>query len=139
MNNNTLLRVFHGLLKQAGLLANKEDILAGFGVDSAKDLTREQILSANNALREIVEKKDQAPLEVRKARSRILTLCTDLGVWDGKNWKPLNDYLLNKKIAGKLLPDMSLTELNALNRKLSGMLRKVIAEREKNNKLAKLN
>lgn len=128
------LRIFHGLLKEAGVLANKADILAGLGVDSASDLTDAQLTEVSNTLRGLIAKKNDAPVEVRRARSRILTLCTDLGVFDGRNWNRLNEYLKNPRICGKVLYELSLIELKALNRKLSHLLReknKTVEEEQK--------
>lgn len=127
--DNTILRKFHTLIRQAGALANKNDILDGFGVTTAKELTRQQIEDVCSELQNMVQAKTiEAPKEVRAARSRILTLCTDLGVWNGNNWEPLNKFLLNPRIAGKLLYHMDIKELKALNNKLSIMLRRKKAD-----------
>ena len=118
------LRRFYGLLKSAGAAANKEDILAGYGVESAKDLTPKQMDELCEGLQRIVEGRKNAPPEIRKARSRVLFLCTDLGVFNGRNWQHLNDFIKLPRIAGKLLYECDLTELDALNKKLRAMLKK---------------
>lgn len=129
--DNTLLRKFHTLVRQAGALANKEDILDGLGVSSAKDLSKQQLEDLCNELQKLSQARTDAPKEIRAARSRILTLCTDLGVLQGNNWARLNEYLMNPKIAGKLLYMMDLQELKALNKKLSVILRAHLEAKEK--------
>lgn len=134
--DNTRRRRFYLLLKQAGVSANKEDILAGFNVESVNDLSIVQMDEILNTLQSIADGRHQATPEVRKARSRILTLCTDMGVFNGSNWKALNDFVLQPRIAGKLLYQMDLAELKALNKKLSGMLRAKVEKIEQENNKA---
>lgn len=134
--DQTRLRRFYALLKQAGVSANKEDILSGYGVDSANDLSIIQMDEILNTLQNLADGRDKATPEIRKARSRVLTLCTDLGVFNGSNWKALNEFLTQKRIAGKLLYLCDIDELKALNKKLSGMLRQRIAKVEEDTKKA---
>ena len=134
--DNTRLRRFYLLLKQAGVAANKADILAGFGVESVNDLSITQMDEIINTLQALADGRDKATPEIRKARSRVLTLCTDLGVFNGNNWKALNEFVSQKRIAGKLLYLCDIDELKALNTKLSGMLRKRLKAIEQDNQKA---
>lgn len=140
MSQNSSLRRFYGLLKQAGALANKEDILAGFGVNSAKDLTEIQINEICIRLQEMVASKENpTSKELRRQRSIILTLCTDLGVFNGRNWPNLNAFLQQPRIAGKLLYECTEEELKALATKLRGMLRKRHKAQQDENNIARFN
>ena len=134
--DNARLRRFYALLKQAGVAANKTDILAGFGVESTNDLTVKQLDELLETLQRLADSRHQASPEVRKARSRVLTICTDLGVFVKNDWKKLNAFIIQPRIAGKLLYDCSLEELQVLNRKLSKMLRDRVANIEQEDTMA---
>lgn len=123
---NQIIR-FHALLSQTGLKANKADMLAGFEVSSTKDLTRDQIEELNNRLQEILDAKGtgQAPPTLRKKRSTALDLLTKMGVYKNSNsWTAVNKFLLDPRIAGKLLYEMNEEELDKLARKLRVMKKK---------------
>lgn len=118
---------FHALLSQTGLKANKADMLAGFAVSSTKDLTREQIEELNNRLQEILDAKGtgQAPPTLRKKRSIVLDLLSKMGIYkDSNSWTAVNKFLLDPRIAGKLLYEMDEVELDKLARKLRLLKRK---------------
>ena len=62
--------------------------------------------------------------KVRKARSSVLLRVGRLGINTVNNWDDVNAFLLSPKIAGKLLYEMNLDELNDLIRKLEAIIRK---------------
>lgn len=118
---------FHTLLSKTGLTANKADMLAGFEVNSTKDLTREQIEVLNTRLQEILDEKsdEKTPLAIRRKRSTILDLLTQMGIYKGSSaWTAVNKFLLDPRIAGKLLYEMDEVELDKLARKLRLLKRK---------------
>lgn len=117
---NQIIR-FHALLNQTGLKANKADMLAGFEVSSTKDLTRDQIEQLNTRLQEMLDAKGtgQASPSIRKKRSTALDLLTKMGVYkNSDSWVAVNKFLLDPRIAGKLLYEMDEEELDKLARKL---------------------
>jgi hypothetical protein len=117
-----LLRKFHALLRELKIEKQKESILEGYGVDSARDLSIESLRDAVSRLEQF---KEGANADVRRLRSVILTILQKLGIYqDNSSWPRVNEYLLQPKIAGKLLYKMSEEELVALRIKLNSILTK---------------
>lgn len=124
MLDKALIKQFHAAMNAANLSAHKRDILAGYGVESSLDLTakqaRECIAYFN---REAGKVKDTSDAEVRRQRSIVLTLLNQYGIYVTNNdWGRVNAFLSNPRIAGKLLPMMSIEEMKALQRKLRVMI-----------------
>lgn len=101
----------------------RESILEGYGVSSTADLNLEQ-------LDELIDRYSNAPPaseHIRRQRSSVMGLLTRLGVYkDDSDWQRVNNYLMDSRIAGKLLFQMSSDELNVLDHKL----RSILAKRE---------
>lgn len=99
----------------------RESILSQYGVESTADLSLQQ-------LDELIDQySNQAPASehIRRQRSIILDLLTRLGIYKDKgDWEAVNAYLMQSRIAGKLLYQMSSDELNVLQRKLRSILTK---------------
>ncbi len=116
----------------------REAILEPYGVTSTASLTHEQLdeliqLYTADAHRPVSE-------EVRKLRSQVLTLLQKLGVYaTSDDWDKVNRYLINPRIAGKLLYQLHETELQALTRKLRAIISKQQATVEQEVKLSQLN
>lgn len=97
------------LIRSAGAMHNKEDVLLPYGVEKISDLTEDQLDDLIDRLNKV---KPPADSEIRKQRSIVLSLCDDVGVKPKKgNWDAVNSFLLNPKIAGKVLYEMDLNEL----------------------------
>lgn len=111
---------FHALLHKLGIMENKGDILSGYGVESTTDLTDVQLLELISRLADMVHEREATDnKKKREWRSNCLTVLTSLGVYTDKNsWPRVNHYLLDERIAGKLLYEMSVEELKELHRKL---------------------
>lgn len=106
----------------------REAILEPYGVTSTADLDHDQLddLIANYTAS---TGSDAVPETTRKLRSQVLTLLQKLGVYaTNDDWHSVNRYLMNPRIAGKLLYQMNDTEMKALTRKLRAIIAK---EREK--------
>lgn len=115
------VKTFYALLGEAGMRHEKENILEGQGVGSAKDLTTAQLDALIEYLKGIVNKRKEAPLTLRRKRSNCITLLEMLGVYkadDPQRWTRVNNYLRDPRIAGKLLYDMNEEELAKLAKKL---------------------
>lgn len=112
---------FHALLSRVGIMDQKANILAGYDVESTSDLTIEQLQEVNDRLRQMLDKKNEAPREVRKLRSKVLNLLTALNVFKDNNWTRVNEYLMQPRICGKLLYELNEEELKKLIRKLTAI------------------
>lgn len=117
-----LLRKFHALLRELKLSDQKEAILEGYGYESTRDLPLDLLEDAINRL---VTLRDGTKSDTRKLRSSVLCLLQSLGIYENKNsWARVNEYLLQPRIAGKLLYQMTDQELIDLRVKLNSILSK---------------
>lgn len=125
-SRKSLYGKMHALLHELGIMANKGDILSGYGVESSTDLTDEQLLDLIGRLTDMGASRDEERnKEVKKWRSNIILVLTDLGVYkDKESWPQVNHYLLDERIAGKVMYELSVDEMKALHRKLLGILEK---------------
>ena len=123
--NNVQLRIGHAILSNLGLKDSKADILAGYGVESSKDLSHAQMEELIASLKKMQKAKEEPSKATRQKRSAVLDLLTKLGIYkDNNDWQQVNKYLLDKRIAGKLMYDMTDKELDALIRKLTAIHKK---------------
>ncbi len=127
MDRTKLNRRFHALLGEMGIKDRKEDILSGYGVESSRDLTDEQLRALVDRLED--EKLIRTEGMVKKHRSVILRLLTDMGVYyvvpgERQNacWARVNAFLASPRIAGReLFRIKDEQELLNLTRKLRSM------------------
>lgn len=122
MARNKLYAQFHILLSESGGEAYKQELLSSYGVTSTRDLTDGELAQLIATLR------GEQQREVKSKRAVVLTLLTELGVYyiapgepSSARWKRVNSFLRQDRIAGKLLYEMSISELDALIRKLRAM------------------
>lgn len=128
------------LMNEAGLKNYKEDVLLPYGVERIRDLTDEQLDDLNERLSKIVSQKSRSSKEMRTARSVVLGLCDDLGIKaKGSNWTRVNEFLMNPRIAGKLLFEMNLEELKTCAKRIRAMKKKVDEKIEQEKTWAKNN
>ncbi len=94
--------------------------------DIIEGMTSRQQLELLARLKVIDKKrKGDTDKSIRKARSLVLDVLTRLGIYtSGDSWERVNSYLMNPRIANKLMYEMSLHELNALHIKLRSILNK---------------
>ena len=92
---------------------------SNYGVESSTELSTEQ-------LAELIEdiKSLQAPEDVRKGRSTILFLLGKLGIRGSREegWNKVNQYLMNPRIAGKTLYEMTNNEIKECELRLRSIL-----------------
>lgn len=126
MDRNKLNRKFHGLLNQLGIMDRREDIIEGYGAESLCDLSDGQLQDAVDRLEQ--EARIRTENDVKRRRSIVLSLLTDLGVYyvapgeiQQAKWDRVNRFLSSPKIAGKELYRLDKSELSALERKLRSM------------------
>lgn len=133
MDRNKAYRYFHALLGELGIRDRKADILSGYGVESTAELTDGQLLGLIHALedekrRRAAEREAREADTVRRRRSRVLRLLTDMGVYyvepgEPKEacWSRVNRFLASPRIAGKVLYEMTVEELGRTERLLRSM------------------
>ena len=127
------------LLVERGLMSHKLDVLSPYGVERIRDLNADQLDELIDGLKRVERKKPakEVPAEVRKARSTVLNLLDDMGIkGKGKDWSAVNNYLLQPRIAGKMLYEMSLEELKTCAVKLRAVIRWKADKIEQENKQA---
>ena len=105
----------------------RKEIIKPYGVESTKDLTIQQL---DELLKRFSAKYFRMPpdAEGRRLRSIVLTLLTKYGVYNNNDdWHRVNRFLIDRRIAGKLLYEMDDNEMKALIRKLH----KMVADKER--------
>lgn len=115
-----------------GIDNHREAILEGYGVTSTAELNVAQL----DELIAQYSAANQRPVsdEVRRLRSNVLTLLNRYGVYNtNDDWVRVNQFLMQPRIAGKLLYLMTEPELKTLLRKLHSMIdkRQKVVENEK--------
>ncbi|MTK53322.1 hypothetical protein [Paludibacter sp.] len=75
---------------------------------------------------------------IKKLRSGILKRLQKYGV-DTTDWNKVNAFMKQPKIAGKLLYEMTIPEMETLTKKLESILKKEEAVKEEHNRLAHWN
>jgi hypothetical protein len=126
LDKNRIIRI-HAALAAAGLMHMKPEMLGSYGVESTKQLTAAQADDLLGRLHRIAdERREDTPKQVRNARSAVMTLLNRMGIYaDNGDWSRVNEFLLQPRICGKLLYELSLEELQALQRKLYVVERKL--------------
>lgn len=122
-----LRRQAGAMLANAALLDDREAVLLPYGVTRLRDMSEEQLMDLISRLQALQpQQKAPAPVpeSLKKARSLVLALLSDLGIQcRNGNWDQVNNYLLQPRIAGKALYAMSEEELKACSRKLRAILK----------------
>ncbi|MFQ8805856.1 MAG: hypothetical protein ACLR8Y_13155 [Alistipes indistinctus] len=97
----------------------REDIIEGYGAESLCDLSDGQLQDAVDRLEQ--EARIRTENDVKRRRSIVLSLLTDLGVYyvapgeiQQAKWDRVNRFLSSPKIAGKELYRLDKSELSAL-------------------------
>lgn len=115
------VRRLRAIWNKQGIDHHREAILHPYGVSSTADLTLQQ-------LDELIERFDmnaEVTASTRALRSDVMVLLDKLGVYaDNGDWKRVNAFLMQSRIAGKMLFQMNDEELIVLARKLHSMLSK---------------
>jgi hypothetical protein len=121
-----------------GIDNHRESILEGYGVSSTADLNVAQL---DELIRQYsAEYHKPASEDTRNLRSSILTLLTRLGVYNtSDDWAAVNQFLMDKRIAGKLMYQCTDDELRILKRKLHNIIRKTEADAKDEKRFMRLN
>lgn len=117
------VKYLRGLWIKQGIDPYRDAILEAYGVKSTAELTIEQL----DELIDRYKPNSHPPASelVRRLRSHCLDLMNRLGIYhNNEDWSRVNDFMMNPKIAGKLLYQLNATELETLRRKLNSILDK---------------
>ncbi len=140
MDRNPLYKKMHALLRELGIADSKEDILAGYGVESSKELSDSDLVHLVARLDEMKRGKVSVTDEVRNHRSSILAQLQKMNIYSTNNdWTKVNAFLLQPRIAGKVLYEMNAEELRTLKMKLHAIFEKWKNEQNKERLFAQLN
>jgi hypothetical protein len=143
MNRKQKNSLFHQLLAKAGIREHKEAVLEGYNVASVTDLTDDQIDGVLNRLSNIPElKNNDATPAVRRGRSNVIMAVEDyynINIKSAESWTQLNNLMMDKRIMGKMLWEMSEAELKTVTAKLKTMTRKNSGRIQADNILAQNN
>ncbi len=120
-----------------GIDQHRESILEPFGVTSTTQLSIKQL----NDLIDYYGSNTTilATPEVRKLRSQLLTILTKLGIYTENNWSQVNDFFMDKRIAGKLMNQLTEQELKDTRKKLNSVLSKMEARNQDDARKSALN
>ncbi len=129
----------HMLLSNAHLLEAKDDILAGFGASRLRDLSEQLLDELIIRVEELIEEKhSDASQLVRSWRHKCLRMVQECGV-DTSDWNRVNAFLMDKRIAGKHLYELNVSELVTLFNKLHNVAPLMAEQREKEAAFVKQN
>ena len=104
------------IMANAHLTQAKASILDGYGVERIRDLSEDYLDHLIGRLRKLQPGQDAAK-NIREWRHKCLRMMTECGI-DTQNWNEVNSFMLNKKICGKHLYELNVSELSCLHRKL---------------------
>lgn len=117
-----LIKKLHILLKALGLETEKDSIYSGYGVESSKDMTLEQLKELVTALERQADQPQQVKDDERKLLiSNCLTIITGvkwIGYPNGA-WDEINNLVRSNHIGmGKTLNQMNAEELKSCRKRL---------------------
>jgi len=116
MNKSVKISKLRSLWIKQGIDDQRSVILEQYGVTSTAELNENQL---DELIQKFTQDKNFVSAETRHYRSIILKLLTEIGIYDNKgNWERVNQYMMNPKIAGKLLYQLSVEEMKELQKKL---------------------
>jgi hypothetical protein len=132
-------RQFNALLAVGHMLEAKEHILSGYGVTSTMELTEKQLDELIISVQKLVNRKhEDADKETRSWRHKCLRLVKECGI-NTNDWNAVNDFLLQPRICGRHLYDLSVEDLQVLHRKLHNVRNNKIKKQQENDRLATMN
>jgi hypothetical protein len=133
----------HVLMQKAGVRQHKEALLSPYDVESVTELEDGQIEELIERLQRLPElKKTDTPKSTRQLRSTVILAAENYlntKISDPDSWHRFNKLLLDKRIGGKMMWEMTEDELKQMNKKIRLLTRPKMADRSQENYLAKCN
>ncbi|NJM14044.1 MAG: hypothetical protein HC896_00425 [Bacteroidales bacterium] len=109
---------FNALLAKGKLVHAKAAILDSYGVDSTMKLSDVQLEDAINRVELMIKRSlIDAEKPVRAWRHKCLRVIRECEV-DTNDWQAVNAFMMDKRVAGKPLYELTIDELPVLHRKL---------------------
>ena len=141
MDRNLMYRKMHAMLRELRMTCAKPHILAGYGVDHTNELSDEDLKHLVDRLEEMkTNRMNYQDTELKHWRSVLMTLLNRYGVYaTADDWNHVNRFLLDKRVSGKLLYEMSLDEVKQCCVRVRAILRVKDAQKEKYDQLAIMN
>jgi hypothetical protein len=128
---NKLYRKFHAMLDELGLRESKHDLLLGYGVDSTRFLSDSELIELVERVQNMKLQKLSADNRLRELRSQVLTILNQMSIYATNNdWSQINTFLLDNRVAGKLLYELTIYELEKLMPKLRSIAAKFKEKQE---------
>jgi ribosomal protein S13 len=129
------VRKLRALWHKQGIDHIREAIIEPYGVQSTSELKEAEL----DELIERFTQKKQVADDVRSWRSVILKQLTQMGVYDNGDWTRVNEFMMDRRIAGRMLYELNVEELKALSVKLRSIANKLETIQAENARLAKNN
>lgn len=137
---NQLYRKLYAVLNELGITHSKRDILASYGVDSTRHLSDTELIDVVDRVQNMKLQKLSADSRLRELRSQALTILNQMGIYATNNdWSQVNTFLMDNRIAGKLLYELTVNELEKLMPKLRSIAAKFKEKQETEKHLMLLN
>lgn len=132
-------RKFNALLAVNQLMDAKGHILSAYGVESTLDLSELQLDDVIIRVEKMAHEKHRAANALtREWRHKCLKIMRECGV-DTDNWSAVNEFMLNPRICGKHMYELSNADLQVLHRKLHNVRDNRVKKQIENERLAKSN
>ena len=141
MERNLLYRKMHVLLKEIGIESSKPFLLEGYGVEHTNELSDQDLQHLVGRLIKMKNEKNSfQDAEKKHWRSVLLSLLNKYEIYVTNNdWSMVNQFLLQKKIGGKILYEMSITEIQQACLHIRIILAKRKETNQEYNRLSQLN
>lgn len=137
---NKLYRKLHAMLNELGIAHSKREILESYGVDSTRFLTDGELIHLIDRIENMKLQKLSPDTYLRQLRSQALTILNQMGIYATNNdWTKVNAFLLDSRIAGKLLYELTIEEFEKLMPKLRSIEAKFREKQEKEKHLMIMN
>jgi hypothetical protein len=122
---NKKLQQLHLLLLKLGAVDCKGDLLSDYNVTSSRDLTDRDLDELLKRVHAGAENRYSENPAIKAWRSNVLVHLTKYGIYStNADWPKVNRFLMDKRVAGKLLYEMSVPEMQTLFKKLIAMAKK---------------
>lgn len=135
--------IIYGLLHKSQMREHKDALLEGYGVESLTDMTDKQLTDLVERLGDMVSSKAaKVSDKTRKLRSNVLIAASEYfgrAIIDAASWAAFNTLMMDKRIAGKMLVEMTDEELKTVNNKIRNAAKKKETTKAVENRFAVLN
>ncbi|WP_295675687.1 hypothetical protein [uncultured Mucilaginibacter sp.] len=137
---NKKLQALHQVLLKLNVIDCKKEIVGQYGVESSRDLTDKQLDELLERLAKGITNRYSTEQGLKAWRSHVIVQLNKYGIYATNNdWTKVNQFMLDKRVAGKLLYELNVDELKALVPKIASMAKKRSEKQRSEIKLAMYN